>query len=335
MQRKMGKTKPSKANVTEVCKPSNSLQTDYNYNTTKMIGWNWRSLNKSKIIYINYLIELHDPDFVIIWETWLDHKPNLIDNRFDIFQTKFCKHQGVCILAKRNKVIQMYTNNEPYIIWVKVKGNKSNYYIIGAYFKENVKAKIIEQIRHLLNRIRKSQTNPTIFLFGDFNMDKRFNSDLIKEKLKLKIDERNKQMITRTQLMKGKIASSTLDLFISTETLERIETLDKASSDHFPILIETKLIAKNQNKKKIIKLFKRVKVEENELNKLLENKSWPTETNSSKNRQLLHKEIMLRPTVKMQDEANKIFNKNWEWESKNFWLKKLANEKKNLLQRIC
>ena len=158
---------------------------------------------------------------------------------------------------------------------MKVKGNKSNYYIIGAYFKENLKTKIIEQIRHLLKRIRKSQTNPTIFLFGDFNMDKRFNSDLIEEKLKLKIDERNKQMITRTQLIKGKIASSTLDLFISTETLERIETLDKASSNHFPILIETKLIAKNQNKKKIIKLFKRVKVEENGLNKLLENKSWP------------------------------------------------------------
>ena len=28
----------------------------------------------------------------------------------------------------------------------------------------------------------------------------------------------------------------------------------------------------------------------------------------------------------MQDEANKIFNKNWEWESKNIWLKTLANE---------
>ena len=80
-------------------------------------------------------------------------------------------------------------------------------------------------------------------------------------------------MITRTQQIKDKIASSTLDLFITKETLERIETLDKASSDHFSILIEAKIIAKESNKKKIMKLYKRVKFEDNELNKLLENKA--------------------------------------------------------------
>ena len=63
------------------------------------------------------------------------------------------------------------------------KTNKSDYNIIGAYLKEDVKVKIIEQIRYLFNRIRKSQTNPTIFLFGDFNMDKRFNNGQ-KEKIK-------------------------------------------------------------------------------------------------------------------------------------------------------
>ena len=74
------------------------------------------------------------------------------------------------------------------------------------------------------------------------------------KKLKLKIDERNKQMITRTQLIKSKIALSTQNLFISTEILEKIEILDKVSSGHFPILIETKLIAKESNKKKIMML---------------------------------------------------------------------------------
>ena len=43
------------------------------------------------------------------------------------------------------------------------------------------------------------------------------------------------------QNTKGELKSSTLDLFISTEQFETIETLDKNSSDHFPILISTKI----------------------------------------------------------------------------------------------
>ena len=48
------------------------------------------------------------------------------------------------------------------------------------------------------------------------------------------------------QNTKGKLKSNTLDLFISTEQFEIIETFDKNLSDHFPILISIKIPLKNK-----------------------------------------------------------------------------------------
>ena len=57
------------------------------------------------------------------------------------------------------------------------------------------------------------------------------------------------------QNTKGELKSSTLDLLISTEQFETIETLDKNSSAHFPILISTKIPLKKQIK--TLKIVKR------------------------------------------------------------------------------
>ena len=121
----------------------------------------------------------------------------------------------------------MYINDEPFLICIQVKRNKSTQFVIGAYLKENKKSKILIQMKHLINRIRKTYLNPIIYLFGDFNLDKNFNTDLIEDTLKINIDNRSKNLITRTQSIKGKEINSTLDLFLTTEPIEAIQRLDK------------------------------------------------------------------------------------------------------------
>ena len=48
-----------------------------------------------KILYINYLIEIHNPDHIIISETWLENKPTGINSLYEVFQTKYSKYQSV------------------------------------------------------------------------------------------------------------------------------------------------------------------------------------------------------------------------------------------------
>ena len=78
---------------------------------------------------------------------------------------------------------------------------------------------------------------------------------MIEETLMIKIDERNKNLITRTQTVKGKKVVSTLDLLLTTESLEKIQTLDKNSSDHFPLLIKTKIQSKETKRSKTIEII--------------------------------------------------------------------------------
>ena len=120
--------------------------------------------------------------------------------------------------------------------------------------------------------------NPTIYIFGDFNLDKIFNIELIESKLNLIIDERNKTLITRSQSLKGKIINNTLDLFLSTEPIEKITTLDKASSDHFPMLITIKTPSRLTTKLKTMKVLKRANIGAKEVDEILKNKQWPTNT---------------------------------------------------------
>ena len=54
-----------------------------------------------KILYINYLIEIHNPDHIIIWETWLENKPTGINSLYEVFQIKYSKYQGVWIIIER------------------------------------------------------------------------------------------------------------------------------------------------------------------------------------------------------------------------------------------
>ena len=188
----------------------------------------------------------------------------------------------------------MYINDEPYLLCTQTKKGASIFFIIGAYFKENIKTNILSQLTHLLNRIRKTYTNPTIFIFEDFNLDKKFDIDLIEETLKIKIDEKNKNLITRTQTVKGKKVASTLDLFLTTESLETIQTLDKNSSDHFPLLIKTKIPLKETKRAKTIKIIERNYTDSMVIEKIMKNKEWPTITDLPKTKQLVQKSKTFR-----------------------------------------
>ena len=112
--------------------------------TISWVGWNWRSLNSWKIIYINYLIEKINPEIIIIYESWLDKKPSGLEKRYDIYQTGFAKHQGVWIMVKKNLVSKWFTSDNNWLLAVQWKIDKHTYLVIGAYFKQNSKAAIME-----------------------------------------------------------------------------------------------------------------------------------------------------------------------------------------------
>jgi hypothetical protein len=54
---------------------------------------------------------------------------------------------------------------------------------------------------------------------------------------------------------------------------------------------------------------------------LLQNSDWPSATNPSLNQKLRSKELLIRPTIKLQLEANKIFSSKIEWSQKEISLR--------------
>ena len=142
---------------TMVYKNLNSTQLNNpNSSNLKIIGWNCRSLIKTKILYIKYLLTERKPDYIIICESWLNEKPTRLNQNYEIYQTKYSKYQGVCIIAKKNKVKKIYTNEEQYIISVEAKTNEKTYFIIRVYFKQKIKSRILEQLKKLITRIKKT-----------------------------------------------------------------------------------------------------------------------------------------------------------------------------------
>ena len=129
------------------------------------IGWNWRSLNINKILFINFLIEKYKSDWMIICETWLKEVPKGWDKRYETFRTKDTNHQGIWIITKKNIVCKSYINEEPFIIAVELI-NKT--FIIGIYMKEGVKQVILEQLKNLRSRIRRKYQNLNIIIFWWF-----------------------------------------------------------------------------------------------------------------------------------------------------------------------
>ena len=273
------------------------------------IGWNWRSLNMNKIFFTNYLIELHKPDWIILCETWLNKTSTGLDRRYDFFRTKDADHQGVIILAKRGTVVKTYINDEPYILAVELKNNKT--FIIGVYMKEEIKNTILIQLKTLISRIRRKYWNPNIITYGDFNTNQYWKIGKIEEITKLKWSEQNRKMITREQSLKNKTVKTTIDYFLTTGSIKEITTIEKGNSDHIPIKTRIELDITKQKKLRSYIYTHDFRTNEENITKLI-NSSWPEKINDSKN--TFKNKIIIRPVIKIQEEANQILKGNMNWD---------------------
>ena len=176
--------------------------------------------------------EKHNPDYLIWCETWLDKDLKGINYDNEAHQTKYAKHQGILLIAKRDTIEKIFANDEPYFMTLKSKDSNSNF-IIGAYFKENMKEIILYQIDTLIKRIRKTYINPNITMYWDLNPDKTFTAEKVEKKLGLKAANDNKITITWEQRREKETKRSTLDyIFTSADPIKltRLDTYNQIFS---------------------------------------------------------------------------------------------------------
>ena len=134
--------------------PNNS-----NYLVLKVLGWNARSIkSRFNLDFLWYLINERVSDIVIIVETWLDEKIRILNTNYEAVQTDFNKYQGVCILGKRE--LQIRIENEDIakecILTSSVRSSgKIIAYIIGIYRQKESKVKITEEVKKIINRIKR------------------------------------------------------------------------------------------------------------------------------------------------------------------------------------
>ena len=267
--------------------------------------------------------EKHNPDYLIWCETWLDKDLKGINYEYEAHQTKYAKHQGILLIAKRDTTEKIFANDEPYFMTLKSKDSNSNF-IIGAYFKENMKEIILNQIDTLIKRIRKTYINPDITMYWDLNPDKTFTAEKVEKKLGLKAANDNKTTITWEQRREKETKRSTLDyIFISADPI-KFTRLDTYESDYYPIQLEINTLNSKKSPKMIKKLW-RITTDNNITAAILEQKNWPSQSTTNI-KQILYKEIYIRPTVKLQQKANTIFKDTTDWEKKKIDIKTACTE---------
>ena len=137
------------------------------------------------------------------------------NNNYEICHTNLSKHQGVLIDVKKGLTSKLFINSEPYILAVQINIGFQNYFIIGGYFKEKIKEKILNEIKRFINRIRISSKDSKIILFGDINTNKTFTIQKVENQLNLSASDKNKEITTRTQMRIWKMKENTLDCFLS------------------------------------------------------------------------------------------------------------------------
>ena len=136
------------------------------------------------------------------------------------------------------------------------------------------------------------------------NPDHNFTSELLKKTLNLKCHSQNIIIKTRQQKRLDTIRESTLDFF-STHQIQSLEKLEKLESDHYPIMAEIRITGKIRKRKKLIAIRQTV-INEDSINNFITNTDWTTQFDIESKGQLM-KKLMIRPTIKLQNTSNKIF----------------------------
>ena len=284
-----------------------------------MVGWNCRSLTQNKLLYTELLTETHNPDIFVITETWTD-KEITWRRDYEWYQTTYSRYQGVWIMVKKNLTKKVYTNNEPYFIAIKVGNNQT--YIIGAYFKRELRNEIWRSTHHFINRIRKTYVDANIILFCDLNPDKYFKLEEVENTLGLKASIENKTLITRRQKFNESINESWLDFCLSNRKIKETILLESFNSDHSPLKYIIEIGIGSKAKKNIIK--KTININTSKVSKILNYKNWPDV--QIKNKSLWVRRLTIRPSIRMNKEIRNEFSKKIKWEEKDLNLRNLWNE---------
>ena len=90
-------TPPSSQTI--INKPSKQISWDQNL---CIIGWNCRSLSGTKIQAIDFMLQKYKPDWILVWETWLNKDLYITQPEYEWIQAKAARHQGAWIIIKRN-----------------------------------------------------------------------------------------------------------------------------------------------------------------------------------------------------------------------------------------
>ena len=125
-------------------------------------------------------------------------------------------------------------------------------------------------------------------------------------------------MITKKQSCgnkkkRSKKKHSRLYIFTSADPI-KFTRLDTYESDHYPIQLEINTLNSKKSPKMIKKLW-RITTDNNITAAILEHKNWPLQSIINI-KQILYKEIYIRPTVKLQQKANMIFKDTTDWKKR-------------------
>ena len=266
-------------------------------------------MNFQKILAINYLIDEHRPDIMIIWETWLSKDPTGINQEYETFRTINWRSKGVCITCKRGIAEKSFTNDEPYLMAIKLR--QQDTYIIRVYMKEDIKQNILNQIVNLLKRIRRKHSNPNIILFGDCNTNQNWRIDMIEKVTNLKVPEDNKTWVIWSQKRTQQLSWNTLDYFLTNSSVTNFCWIEHSQSDHFPIKCNIRNWYKSTTRKCYTTHSNNISI--NNLKTLISSKL-PDQNLSKDN--FVKTKLTIRPIVKIQSTANSVFKDKTDWETK-------------------
>ena len=137
---------------------------------------------------------------------------------YELFQTEISPYQGVLIIAEPGLVSKVLRNMKQYFITVQWWAINL-IFIIGAYFKKEKRREILNQIKQIINRIRKTYKDPNIFMFWDLNPWYRFTVKTVEKELNLTISQINANIITRKQRRLKEVNESWLDFLFRTNNI--------------------------------------------------------------------------------------------------------------------
>ena len=223
-------------------------------------------------------------------------------------------------MEKKNITKIAYTNEEPYFITIKVGNHQT--YIIGGYFKKELRMKILKSIQNFINRIRKTAFDANIIRFGDLNPDRYFKLEDVEKQPSLNTSCENKNLITRSQKFKNKVNESWLDYWLSNRRILETTSLESFKSEHYPLKYIIEVPIGSKKKKNIV--IKRTNFDTSKASKILKDSNWPDI--QIKNKILWVKKLIIRSSIKINKNIKNKFSKKINWEEKELNLRNLNNE---------